>query len=97
MARTLNPLMPETPDFEKIATALVSDILVRLGQSQREIGSRLVRSSDDTQADISSVAQQLRLVWNARGAADLGKLEAAFEGVQPSMKVLHQALRSLDR
>jgi hypothetical protein len=47
------------------------------------------------------VAEQLRLVWNARGAADLAKLEAVFladnDEHRPSMKNLNRALRSLDR
>jgi len=43
------------------------------------------------------VGDALRLVWNARGAADIAKMEWAFEGTTPSMKTLDWALRALDR
>jgi hypothetical protein len=76
--------MPETPDFDQIARRLL--VLDR----ENRIGDAL-----DTFA--TEIAEELRQVWNARGAADIAKLEGAFEQTQPSVKVLHQALRSLDR
>ncbi len=44
---------------------------------------------------VGPVADQLRLVWNARGAADIAKLEAELPGALT--KRLDAALRSLDR
>jgi hypothetical protein len=43
------------------------------------------------------VAEQLRLVWNARGAADLAELDAVLAGASPSMKAIDQIIRALDR
>jgi len=73
--------MPEIPDFDQIAM----DLLV---QTDGDLG-------------VTEVAEELRQVWNARGAADLAKLEWAFDPAvsngQPSMKLLDQVLRTLDR
>lgn len=49
-----------------------------------------------------AVAEQLRLVWNARGAADLATIEAtityALSASAPGLvSYLDRALRSLDR
>ena len=46
----------------------------------------------DTRQAMAVVAEQLRLVWNARGAADIAQLSG-----QPSIKTLDGALRTLDR
>ena len=49
------------------------------------------------------MAEQFRLVWNARGAADIVKLEAEFRSrigdttSESYVKHLNRALRSLDR
>lgn len=51
----------------------------------------------------TEIAEQLRLVWNARGAADLVKVEAELSTLMgatasgPYTKNLDRALRSLDR
>ena len=50
-----------------------------------------------TQRAMKIVAEQLRLVWNARGAADVADLDASFAGASPSMKVIDQIIRALDR
>lgn len=82
--------MPETPDFEKIA----SQILDR---------SPLI-NVDWKRITAASIAEQLRLVWNARGAADIAKIETILE--QPRREVpprivtvttFDLALRRLDR
>jgi len=56
--------MPETPDFEKLARAVVPFCLG-------------VKDSDDVVEACRLVAEQLRQVWNARGAADIVKVAAA--------------------
>jgi hypothetical protein len=47
------------------------------------------------------IAEQLRLAWNARGAADIVKIEAQLYADGTSRagldKVLDRAIRSLDR
>jgi hypothetical protein len=81
--------MPETPDFEQIARELVP-----------AIGPEELFPYRNT---VAAVAEQFRLIWNARGAADIMKLEAdlsAMMGVTaagPYVKNLDRALRSLDR
>jgi hypothetical protein len=59
-----------------------------------ELARRFASAFD---VEIHLVAEQLRQFWNARGAADVAKIAAAFDGQQPSLEALHQALRSLDR
>jgi hypothetical protein len=51
-------------------------------------------SIPDDKVDTEFIAEQLRLVWNARGAADLATIEAALAVKPPD--ILEQ-LRSLDR
>jgi hypothetical protein len=75
--------MPETPDFDRLA-----DVCLARVHEVRNKG--LI-------AEHSVVVEQLRQIWNARGAADIAKL-SLLNGVSgPSVKVLDQALRSLDR
>jgi hypothetical protein len=51
----------------------------------------------------SAIVEQLRLVWNARGAADIVKLDVELstmmgsQAAGPYVKNLDRALRSLDR
>lgn len=52
------------------------------------------------QAPLAEIAEQLRLVWNARGAADIARLEFEIPNVWTSAEPagpLTRALRSLDR
>lgn len=56
----------------------------------------------DNIAAITAIEEQLRLVWNARGAADLAKIDATVTyttsgRVEGSRKQLDHAIRSLDR
>jgi hypothetical protein len=75
--------MPEIPDFDQIARTL----LARLTDPTDPFWTPALRA----------IAEQLRVVWNARGDADLVELEAAFAGVSPSMKVIDPIIRALDR
>ncbi len=78
--------MPESPDLEAIARRL----------------SGVWGNTRTAQPMAESIAEQLRLIWNARGAADIVKLEAelsAMMGVTasgPYVKNLDRALRKLD-
>jgi hypothetical protein len=80
-------LMPQTtPDFSRIALRLLID----LGGT---------RDAVYTGPAMAVVAEQLRLAWNARGAADLAIIElAAGLDAQTSVivKQLDRALRTLD-
>jgi hypothetical protein len=57
----------------------------------------------DDGAMTSMIADELRLVWNARGAADLVKVEVSLTNQSagstsgPYLKTLDRALHSLDR
>lgn len=85
--------MPEPPDFEKIARQILEPWI-------DEVRWHGTQANPTFQKDIEEVAEQLRLVWNARGAADLAAIEAlqptADRDPSPSMKTLDRALRSLD-
>lgn len=81
------PLMPE-PDFDQIARRL-------LGEPETIMP---VRSMQDVRKEI---VEQLRQVWNARGAADLQLLFAASdvdEGLtRLELRGLRNDMRTLDR
>jgi len=78
--------MPESPDFDQIARELSLGLAVLGVAAYRE-------------AFAKDLAEQLRQVWNARGAADLAKVDAemAASAGHPHAKNLDRALRSLDR
>jgi len=80
--------MPETPDFDQIAR----DLLEGLGidEGEHPLAGGWLRATRASQ-----IAQQLRLIWNARGAADLALIEHSFPGTHT--KTLERGLRSLDR
>jgi hypothetical protein len=74
--------MPESPDFDQIARTII-------GAPEDNIRPRAIHDVHIL------IIEQLRLVWNARGAADITKLEAELPGAVT--KRLDAALRSLDR
>ncbi len=78
--------MPESPNFEQIARQ-VSD--------QTGVDRLEEWDADDPDRVVKAIAEQLRQVWNARGAADLAKIEAELPGA--SSKALDRAIRALDR
>lgn len=75
--------MPETPNFEQIARRLVDSL------------DGDARDQFDDDAFVLRIAEQLRLVWNARGAADIAKIGFAF--MERTLKSFDRELRSLDR
>jgi hypothetical protein len=71
--------MPETPDFEKLARQFSPD------------GAGLTEADKAREAKLTPlVADLLRQVWNARGAADLAQLQRPVSEVEA-------AIRALDR
>jgi hypothetical protein len=81
------PSRPVAPDFNTMALRL----LVELGPLAND------QNPEITQQAMRLVAEQLRVVWNARGAADLAELDAALAGASPSIKMVDHTIRSLDR
>jgi aspartate aminotransferase-like enzyme len=79
----------ETPNFEQVAARLL----------------RLTIDNFDPRwnATMRECTEQLRQVWNARGAADIAKLDAELSMLigatmaGPYVKNLDRALRTLDR
>ena len=81
----------EWPDFDAIAHVIAA--------AQPRDGE--FAGPEDEARVHAVVVEQLRQVWNARGAADLAKVEAA-EQVTPDgpilmVKTLKRSLRNLDR
>lgn len=76
--------MPETPDFDQVARRLAND------------GSESGIVDDE---HTHAIADQLRLMWNARGAADLAKIDAVLAptAAAPYVKTMNHAIRGLDR
>lgn len=85
-------MMPETPDFNEIARVAVMTFY-----------DTTPRPTRDERAAVANIAERLRLIWNARGDADIAKLEtelATHMGVAargPYVMHLDRALHSLDR
>lgn len=75
--------MPESPDFEAIARRVAEET---------GIGRLEDCDVDDPERVVTAIAEQLRLVWNARGAADA----AIFFGEQEDRWVV-KAISELDR
>lgn len=82
--------MPDNPDFDHVARLLVHEL--------DQICANL-----DAREAVRLMREQLRLVWNARGAADLVKVDAELTAMMgstaggPYVKNLDRALRTLDR
>lgn len=83
--------MPKTePDFVKMAQRIAAPPAAKDADS-------------DYRAFVGQIVEQLRLAWNARGAADIVELETELSGMMgvtasgPYVKNLDRALRALDR
>jgi hypothetical protein len=85
--------MPETPDFAQIAHHIVDVAYTDDGQTVRDVKAALE----------AGIAAQLGLVWNARGAADLARIDTALTALMgataagPVIKQLDRAVRQVDR
>lgn len=92
--------MAEAPDFDQIARQLA---VSHTDRPNIKGVDELVLMVAEMTALAHSIAEQLRLVWNARGAADIVKIEADLSSMMgvtasgPYVKNLDRALRSLDR
>jgi hypothetical protein len=73
--------MPEPLDFDQIARRLIAltDTLDSEGFAPGE------RDQQSFAALVAGMAEQLRQVWNARGAADLAALEPIIEKLGDTM------------
>lgn len=93
--------MPETktlttPDFEFHAQCLLNTLQGKM------VGARL--SLDELRTNLlNHITKELQLIWNARGAADIAKLDHELSTLMgsgaagPYVKNLDRALRGLDR
>jgi hypothetical protein len=83
--------MPE-PDFDQIARRIAREIEMT-GQSTRSIET----------FDLAFIAEQLHLVWNARGAVDLANLEPIIDKLGDTMdpdnarELVEEQIRGGDR
>jgi hypothetical protein len=84
--------MPE-PDFEQIARAIAK---VHANRTDEDGDGNIVALSADEDDLTTDIAEQLRMVWNARGAADIAKVQTEAGGTI-WQAVLPRALRKLDR
>lgn len=84
--------MADSPDFDRVAYEILS----------ASIAARVEGSLINT-GDIARIAAQLRQIWNARGAADIARLEAELTSMKDTtaghrmVKTLDRALRTLDQ
>jgi hypothetical protein len=87
--------MPETPDFAQIAHHILQDAYTDDGTTGE--------ARDRKAALRAAIAEQLRLVWNGGGAADIAKIETELTALMgasaagPVLKQLDRAVRQLDR
>lgn len=85
------PAVVEIPDFDQIAARIVDGVQTP-GYDDANV--------DETHA---AIVEQLRLIWNARGAADRAQLDVArskiplFPQARALAEMLDRALRSVDR
>ena len=89
--------MPESPDFEKIAALVLDPLVLAVDRQHAEL------PPGQYGAVKQSIAEQLRQVWNARGAADLEQVDTTLSTLMghaasgPYVQHLERALRTLDR
>lgn len=72
--------MPDAPDFNQIARDCIEAM-------------RLTGADMDTDT-ADGVAEQLRLIWNARGTADIALVEREYD---PEATTTEDLIRKLDR
>ena len=81
--------MPETPDFDQIARTMMDDFMASLK----------IRPEPPT-TFVSTVAVQLRQVWNARGQADrerIGEIIGDQREPDYSLRMAQESIKTLDR
>jgi hypothetical protein len=91
--------MAETIDFEQVAREILEHLSTSVLTQEAAFGTEPRRAQRHTDL----IAEHLRLIWNARGAADLEALEAVMLSLMgatasaPYLKNLDRALRKLDQ
>jgi hypothetical protein len=87
--------MPESPDFEEWARQVhAAIVLMQRDPDLADMSERVARTG---------IEELLKRIWNARGAADIAKLETELSILMgatmagPYVKNLDRALRTLDR
>jgi len=92
--------MPETPDFHRVAREVMERRLVIVPTGRGDVAP----ITDAWKYGVEgAIAEALRQVWNARGAADLVAVDVSLTsqmGATASgryVRNLDRALRSLDR
>jgi hypothetical protein len=92
-------LMPESPDFDQIARRLLDVVL----EDVEGLDMMSAAQEGWSERVIAQIAEQLRQIWNARGAVDIAKVEHELSTMMgstmagPYCKNLDRALRALDR
>jgi len=92
--------MPEPPDFDQIADTIATRVESHISDldPERETDDDAVRATV-----IRQIAEQLRHVWNARGAADLEEMGPIIAKLADAMDPDHarefvvDTIRKLDR
>ena len=82
--------MRQTPDFDEIALRILMTV------------DHVVSNPDSAPESVTTaIAEDLRQVWNARGAADIATLDAVLPNLTTvklgAMKTIDAAIRTLDR
>ena len=82
--------MPETPDFDAIALRILMTV------------DHVVSNPDSALESVTTaIAEDLRLVWNARGVADIATLGTVLPNLTTvklgALKIIDAAIRTLDR
>lgn len=67
--------MPETPDFDQKALNILDSLPV-FSSDLSDVQTKALAQN--------VIAEQLRLIWNARGAADITKLESELSSLWAS-------------
>lgn len=85
--------MPESPRYDKWTAD------VRGTPDFRQIARDVFMADDYGDSPIAAIEEQLRQVWNARGAADCAKIDAldVLEHGAAYARLVNHAIRSLDR
>jgi hypothetical protein len=91
--------MAETIDFEQVARDILEHLSTSVLSHEAAFGTEPSRA----ESHAILIAEHLRLIWNARGAADVVAVEAALISLMggtasaPYVKNLDRALKKLDR
>lgn len=111
MATSSQP--PLLRNHRGIVAALTNDILARMDVPDfNSIAERIAEDTgvgrleewdhDDPERVVTAIAEQLCLIWNARGAADIAYLDTTLSSLMgvtkagPYVKILDRTLRALD-